>query len=171
MMYGCIHDKDLIVMSAGLEILRRAVDVLEGSASHAGPGPVGLVVPSRGGFFYVMANAVDQMAIPHGQSAVFRETEGLGLSIGEAEGRLVVYGALGAKTEEAATAIAQMAQGMVAYMTLAGKDQPRLADLARKVRVSSKESRVSIYFESDSKEVVQFLAEQRQRDKPRPPQP
>jgi hypothetical protein len=179
MMYGCIQDKDLIVMSSGLDTLRRAIDVLGGVAPHTSasgdPWPRGVATYHRL-IFFVIARGVDQLAIPHGQSAVFKQTDKLILAIGEGaigegEDRFWAHGALDAKTEEAASAIAQMTQGMVAYMTLAGKDQPRLADLARKVRVSSEQSRVLIYFESDSKEVVQFLAEQRQRDKPRPPQP
>jgi hypothetical protein len=184
MMYGCIHDKDLIVMSSGLDTLRRAIDVLGGLVPHVSsdPWPLGTDPWPRGVatyhrlIFFVIARGVDQLAIPHGQSAVFKQTDKLILAIGEGaigegEDRFWAHGALDAKTEEAASAIAQMTQGMMAYMSLAGADKPHLADLAKKVRVSSKQSRVSIFFASDPKEVVQFLAEQRQRDKPRPSQP
>ena len=166
MMYGGIHG-DLIVMSAGLDTLRRAIDVLEGSSPRAGPGqfdpPASASSPI---FFLVAANATDQVVMPHCESAIFRQTERLRLAVGEVDGQLRADLCLAAKTGETASAIAQMAQGMVAYLTLQGTDQPRLADLAKKMRVSCENSAVRVHLESSPKEVIQFLAEHRQRTEP-----
>ncbi len=167
MMYGCLLQGDVVVMSAGLDALKRAIDVLEGVSPRGDLGRFEIPAPAgTQAFFMAGANGVDQMSASHGRSTMLKQTRRLGLAIGETGGQLRAELSLVASNGRSAPAIVQIAQGMLAYLTLAGDDQPCLAALARKVRFSCEQSVVRISVESSAKEVAQLFAEHRLSGRP-----
>lgn len=168
MMYGSFYKDDLIVMGAGLEAVKLAVDVLKGSAENAAGGIFNqAALNAKGAFFQAAGKRVGEMVEQDQdpQAAVLKETDQLGLAIGEIEGKFYIDLGLTAKSEEAAQAITNILDGIIAFVSLPNEDQPKLAELAKKVKVSCEKNTVQVHFESDPEAVVQFLKEQWQKNK------
>ena len=166
MMYGCLYQDKLVVMSAGMDAVKQAVDVLRGTAQGAADGQFGAAaMNAQGAFFQVAANGVSDVAGQKQQAAVLRQTDKLGLAIGETEGKVYVDLGLAAKTEEDAQNINKVLEGIIAFAALSGEQQPKLAELAKKIKLSCAQNTVGARFESDSQSVFQFLKEQWERKK------
>jgi hypothetical protein len=166
MMYGCVYQDKLVVMSSGLDTVKQAVDVLKGSAQSVASGQFGAAaLNARGAFFQVAANGVSDIAGQEQHAAVIQQTDKLGLAIGENEGKVYVDMGLIAKSEEAAQNINKVFEGIIAFATLSGEQQPKLAELAQKVKLSCAQNTVGVRFESDSQSVFQFLKEQWEKKK------
>jgi len=166
MMYGCLYNGNLVVMSAGLDAVTRAVDVLKGAASNAASGVFNQAeLNAQGAFFQVAANGVAQMAQEQGKAAGFGQTDAIGLAVGEIEGTFYIDLGLLAKSEEAASNISKILEGITALAVLAGDEQPKLAELAQRIQLSCQDNAVQIHFELDSESVFQFLKEQGEKRK------
>ena len=112
-----------------------------------------------------MALNVAEIVGEQQEAAALRQTDQLGLAIGEIEGKFYIDGSLTAKSEEAAQAITQMLEGILAFVSLPNEEQPMLAELAKKVKVSCEQNKVQVHFESDPEPIVQFLKDQWQKNK------
>lgn len=97
-------------------------------------------------------------------AAALKQTDQLGLAIGEVEGKFYIELSLTAKSEEAAQAITQILEGILAFLSLPNEEQPKLAELVKKVKVTCELNNVYISFGSDPEAVVQFLKEQWQKN-------
>ena len=166
MMYGCLYNGDLVVMSAGLDAVTQAVDVLKGSASNAASGVFDQAeLNAQGAFFQAAANGVAEMAQEHGRAVAFGQTDTIGLAIGETEGTFYIDFGLLAKSDQAASSITKILEGIGALAALAGQEQPVLAEFVQRVQLSCLGNAVQIHFESDSESVFQFLKEQAEKRK------
>jgi hypothetical protein len=164
MMYGCFYRNDLIVMSAGMDAVKLAVDVLNGSAKNAAGNIFNQpALDAKGAFFQAAGMRVGEMVGKDPEAAAFRQTDLLGLAIGEIEGKFYIELRLTAKSEEAANAITQMLEGILAFISLPNEEQPKLAELAKKVKINCEVKTVKVKFESEPEVVVQFLKEQWQK--------
>jgi len=165
-MYGCFYNDELIAMGAGLEAVKQAIDVLNGSARNAASGVFNqAALNAKGAFFTAAANNIGEVVGEDPEAAVLKEGEQLGLAIGETESKFYIDLSLTAKSEEAAQAISKIAEGIIAFVTLSGQEQPKLAELAKKVKLSCEQNTVRFHFESDPESVVQFLKEQWEKKK------
>jgi uncharacterized protein YjbJ (UPF0337 family) len=165
LMYGCFYRDDLIVMSAGLDAVKLAVDVLNGSAKDAAGNIFNQpALDAKGAFFQAAGKRVGEMLGQDPGAAAFRQTDQLGLAIGEVDGKFYIDWRLTAKSEEAAQAITQMLEGILAFASLTNEEQPKLAELAKKVKVSCEQNKVQVHFESNPEVVVQFLKEEWQKN-------
>ncbi len=166
LMYGCFYRDDLIVMGAGLEAVKLAVDVLNGSAKNAAGGGIfnQTALDAKGAFFQAVGTRVGEMLGQGPDAAAFRQTDQLGLAIGEVDGKFYIELSLTAKSEETAQAITQMLEGILAFVSLPNEEQPNLAELAKKVKVSCEQNKVQVHFESAPEVVVQFLKEEWQKN-------
>lgn len=159
--YGCFYNDELVVIGAGLEAVKQAVDVLNGSAENAASGVFSQAeLDAKGAFFQVAANNVGEVVGEEPEAAALRQTSELGLAIGEIEGNFYVDLELKTKSEEAAQAISKIAEGIIALAALAGEEQPGLAEMAKKVKLSCERNMVRVHFESDPEKVFSFLKEQ-----------
>ena len=159
--YGCFFQDDLIMIGTGLDAIKHAIDVLKGSARNA--ANVNFVQPpagTKGAFLQIMAYDLAQIVGDKPDAAVLKQAEQLGLLIGETEGRFYGGLILKAKSEEAAQAINKMLDGIVAFATLSGEENPKLAKLANNVKISCAQSTVLVRLEADPSTVVQCLKEQ-----------
>lgn len=164
-MYGCIFNGDLVVLSSGLEAVKLAVDVLNGSAANAAGDMFNQpALDAEGAFFQVAANNVGGIA--QKQTAWWlKQTDALDMVIGEAEGTFYIDLSLRAKTQEVAQNVNKILDGIIALMTLAGDEQPVLAELAKKLQLSCLEKTVAVHFESEPERVLSFLKEQWEKKK------
>jgi hypothetical protein len=71
---------------------------------------------------------------------------------------------LTAKSEEAAQAITQMLEGILAFVSLPNEEQPNLAELAKKIKINCEDKTVKVKFESAPEMVIQFLKEEWQKN-------
>lgn len=167
MMYGCLYNDKLVVISTGLEAVKGAVDVLKGQMTNATAGAVfgQSILETTGAFLLAAASGVSQMVGEEPKAAALRQTDELSLAIGEADGNFYVDLGLKAKTEEAATNISKVLNGIIAFMSMAGEEQPKLAELAQKLQLSCTNSTVQIHFGADSKSVFDFFKEQWEKNK------
>ena len=162
--YGCLYTDQLIVISAGLDTVKQAVDILQGKAMSATDMVFSHAIPDAEGVFcQVMAYNVSETAGPQPKAAVLRQTHELGLAVGESQGKFFVDIGLTAESEQTAQAIKKVLDGIIAFVALAGDEQPKLAALAGKVQTSCTHSTVRAHLESDPESVIQLLKEQWQK--------
>jgi len=160
-MYGCFYNDELVVMGAGLEAVKQAIDVLNGSAENAASGVFNqAALNAKGAFFLVAANGVGEMVGQEPQAAVLRQTDELGLAVGEIEGNVYVDLDLKAKSEEAAKNIYKVLDGIIAFAALVGMEEPKLAELAKTVELSRVQNTIQVHFKSSPETVFSFLKEQ-----------
>ena len=164
-MYGCFYKDDLIVMGAGLDAVKLAVDVLKGSAKNAAGDIFSqAALSAKGAFFQVAGNSVGEMVGQDPGAAALKQSDQLGLAVGEVDGAFYIELGLTAVSEEAAQAITQMLEGIIAFASLPNEKQPKLAELAKKVKINCEDKTVKVKFESAPEVVVQFLKEEWQKN-------
>ena len=163
MMYGCFYTDDLVIMSAGYDAVKLAVDVLNGSAKNAAGNIFNQpALDTKGAFIQVAGKRVGEML--EQDAAAFRQTDQLGLAIGEVEAKFYIELSLTAKSEEAAQAITQMLEGILAFISMPNQEQQILAELAKKIKINCEAKTVKVRFESEPELVVQFLKEEWQKN-------
>jgi len=166
MMYGCFYQHDLIIMGAGLEAVKLAVDVLKGSAKNAAGDVFNqAALDAKGAFFQAVGKQVGKMVEQDPEAAALKQTDQLSLAIGEVDGKFYIELNFTAVSEEAAQAITKMLEGIIAFVSLPNEEQPMLAQLAKKVKVSCEQNKVQVHFDSNPESVVQFLKDQWQKQK------
>jgi hypothetical protein len=165
MMYGCLYSDHLLVMSAGLDVAKRAVDVLAGTKEDAADGVFDqAALSAEGAFFKVAANGVGEMA-DEDEAAVLKQTDTLGLAVGELDGDFYADLELTTDTDEVAQGIRDILEGVIAFVSLSGEDQPRLAELAKKVELSCNGNTVRAHLGCDPRAVFELLREQWEKDR------
>ena len=163
-MYGCIYKGNTVVISRGRDAAQNAVDVLAGRADAVEGLLDQSAVAAKGAFIQIAARNVDQIAAQQGQAAIFKQSRALSLAVGEADAKFYVSAVLTAANAEAAQAVTKMAEGVLAFASLATEEQPRLAQLAKAVQLSTEGNLVSLYGEVDSQVLFGFLLEQWQKN-------
>jgi hypothetical protein len=165
-MYGCFYGERLLVLSAGRQATKHAVDVLNGSAGSAsGDLFNSAVLDAKGAFLRVGAYGLAKIVGQQPKAAMLKQAEELDLVVGEDGGSFYIDAGLKADSQEAAANISKMVDGVIAFAALAGEEQPKLAELAKKLKLSCVDKAVRVRFESDSRSVFEFLKEQWHKQK------
>ncbi len=166
MMYGCLCDGHLVVMSGDLDVTKRAVDAVRSPSAGAAAELLDAVTSDgNGAFFQVAGTGVGAMAGDEPQAALLRQTEALRLHLGETAGKVFVRIALEAKSQEMAQSMGQMIEGLIAMATMAGQDQPALAEMVRKIQLSTEGKTTRLRFEAQAQPVFDFLKKQWEQKK------
>ncbi|NIP26717.1 MAG: hypothetical protein GWN67_15545 [Phycisphaerae bacterium] len=148
-----------------MDAVKHAVDVLKGSAKNANRGIFNQIALNvKGAFFQATGRRVGEMVGDDPEAAALKQSDQIALAVGEADGKFYTEVSLTAKSEEAAKAITQILEGIIAFASLPNEQQPKMAELAKKVKVTCELNNVYIYFGSDPESVVQFLKEQWQKN-------
>jgi hypothetical protein len=162
MMYGCFYKDELIVMGSGLDAVKQEVDVLKGKAKSA-TGEIfsQAALSAKGAFLQAAGRRVGEMVEGEDpQAAALKQSDQLGVAIGENDGNFYVDVGLVAKSEEAAQAITKMLDGILAFISLPNEEQPKLVELAKNIKINCEGKNVKVKFESAPEMVVQFLKDQ-----------
>lgn len=163
-MFGCIHKNKTVILGRGLDTVRKAVDVLDGSADNAADSLNLPALKAKGAFIQIAGKNIARMAAQQGQAAMLKQAESISLAVGEVDSKFYATVSLIANNPEAAQAIGKMADGIIAFMSLARQEQPQLAQIANAMKLSYKDNRVSMRLEVDSNKVMAFLKEQWQKE-------
>jgi len=172
-MYGCAYKDNMVVLGAGLDAVKQAVDVLSGSAANAEAAGVfkQTVLNAEGAFFQVAANAVNDLGDHQNEAALLEQTDKFGGAIGEDDGKFYVNLSLRAESEEIAQNVKKMIEGIIAFLTLAGSEHPSLAEVAKKLDISNVDRTITVNFESTPESVFEFLKDLWQAEKNKKGQP
>jgi hypothetical protein len=155
--YGCFYSDDLIILGSGLTAFKQAIDVLKGSA----PSVVSDVFSDgllNNAFFQVAAEDVAQTVGDKPKAALLRQTDKFVIAIGEAEDKIFSVVNLTAKSEETAGYIKKMVDGVVAYLVLAGEEEPEMAELAQMIQLSSSANTIQIRLELKPELIEQIIS-------------
>ncbi len=160
--YGSFHGTDTVVIGAGLDAVKKSLDVLDGKAKNARQkkmfrllrkAPEGTIVSAA-------ANGLGKMAEQWDQGVMLKNTKQSCLFIGEAEGNLFIDVNLEATSSKTATELTQLIQGVIALLNLAGKDQPQVSELAAAIKLTTKKKLVQVHFEQDVEKIAALLKEE-----------
>jgi hypothetical protein len=155
--YGCLYGDDLIVLGSGLPAFKQAIDVLEGSA----PGTASDIFNDDlldNAFFQVAAEDMAQTIGDKSNAALLRLTEKLVIAVGEAEDKIFSTVNLTAKSEKTTEYIKMMINGVIAYMILAGEEEPEMAELAQMIQLSSSGNTIQIRLELEPEFIQQSIS-------------
>lgn len=166
MMYGCIHGGRQIVVSAGLEALKGAVDTLKGPAGGA-PSPLLGQIPEsgKGVFLQIVATGLGEIVGEDPQAAVLKQANLLTLTAGQPAENLAIDLNLRGESAEVADTMVQMFQGLVAALTMASQDQPKLGELVKAVSVSRADKMAQIRFAAPAQAAFEFIKQQLEQKK------
>lgn len=128
---GCVYDDNTVVFADSLDVLRRAVDVLDGRApalARAGQFP-SLYDTGRGNFLLAAADiaALEEMKP---RAEVFKVLSSAVLSVSEADGNVCARIVMETASHDAAANIKKILDGMAALALLAPENDPAAARLA-----------------------------------------
>lgn len=165
MMYGCIYDGRLVVLSAGLDAVKKAADTLN-DADAGAPAELSERASTREGtFFQLIGTGVGAMLGGEPKAAVLREAEALTLAAGDDQGKVFIDLSLESNSAEVAENMTKMLEGMVALAKLAGQEQPELVALAEQVRISSVNQTTQVRFEAEAQTVLDLLKNRWEQDR------
>ncbi len=160
--YGSFHGKDTVVIGTGLDAVKKSLDVLDGEAKNARQKKVFRLLKKapEGAVIVAAANGLGKMAEQWDQGIMLKNTNQSCLLIGETEGAFDIDLTLDATSSKTATELTQMIQGLIALMNLAGNDQPKVAELAAAIKLTTKKKLVHVHFEKDIENIASFLKEE-----------
>ena len=171
---GCFYDAKTIVVGSTVELVKKAIAVLDGEAANlAKTGALSnLPKPVAGAFLVAAAEGIDLSSKEkHPEAAVFRSVTSGILQVGEVDGVLFATLALGAKNAEDAANIRQMAQGFVAIFKMGMQEKlpEELQNLGEKITVGGSDTTaqldVSLPTESAIKLVKQLKEIEERKDR------
>ncbi|RKY05735.1 MAG: hypothetical protein DRP66_10290 [Planctomycetota bacterium] len=157
--YGSFHGADTVVMGTGLDAVRKSLDVLDGEAKNARQKKVFRLLRKapRGAVVVAAANGLGKMAEQWDRAVMLKNTNQSCLLIGETEGAFYIDLKLDATSSETAAELTQMIQGVIALLNLTGRDQPKVAELAAAIKLTTKKKLVHMHFEKDVEEMGAIL--------------
>jgi hypothetical protein len=170
-MYGYLHNGRLIVLSAGLDALKQAVDTLKGPAAGTASALLSQVPEGRNSVFVQAAALhVDELVGENPQAALLKQAEVLTLTAGQTTDNVSAELHLHSASPEVADNLVKMLQGVVAWLQMATQEQPRLSELAKGVNVARADKVAQVHFEAPAPSVLAFVKEQLDQKK-QPPKP
>ena len=168
---GCFYDEKTIVVGSTVELVKKAIAVLDGEAANlTKTGAMSnLPKPAAGAFLVAAAEGIDLSSKEkHPEAAMFRSVTSGVLQAGEVDGVLFASLALVTENAEDAANIRQMAQGFVALFKVGMQEKlpEELKNLGEKITVGGSDATarldVSLPTESAIK-VAKFLKEHEER--------
>ena len=168
---GCFYDAKTVVIGSTVDLVKKAVAVLDGEAANlTKTGALSnLPKPAAGAFLVAAAEGIDLSSKEkHPEAAMFRSVTSGVLQAGEVDGVLFASIALGAENAEDAANIRQMAQGFVALFKVGMQEKlpEELKNLGEKITVGGSETTAELNVSlptASAIKLVTFLQEQKAR--------
>lgn len=156
--YGTFYDSDQVLLAGSVEAVKLGVGVLNGKEKNAKEVDSFSLPATKGPGAIMLAAAKDVSTMAkHKTALLLQQTDELTLVIGEANENFYIDADLKAKTAEAAVAVGQMAQGLIAVGVLAGKNHPELAQLAASIGITVENKLVQVSFQMESEKIIAAL--------------
>lgn len=157
--YGAFHGKDIILLGTNRDRVAKGLDVLDGKAKNARQKGLFKILKksSNDAFLVAAANDVGKMAQNWNKAMMLKNTEQACLTVGESEGNVNINLSLAATSSQTAQELKQLIQGMVAFLNLAGQEQPQIAQLASAIKVDTRRNTVRVKFEYNVDKISEFV--------------
>jgi len=160
MMYGCVYQHKLVLISSSLETIKHAVDVLSAGSAADSPPFTAPAFSTPGAFLQAAATNLEQLAAQDKKAATLRHARQLSLAIGELNDTFYLDVTLQATSPQTAQQVIKVLEGIRAFASLAAEEQPALAEIAEVVQLSCTDDVVRLSIEAPSEDVQSFLNEQ-----------
>ena len=164
--HACFFDRTTVLIAGGLELLKGAVDVLDGKAKSMAKtgGMKRLSKPPAGAF---LVGAAEKVKIPveddNPHALVVRAITDLALQVGEAGDAVFVNFTAVTRTADRALKLRQMVQGVVAMAQTQVEQREDIPALGEKVEITGEDTvsrlRATVPIESVKKLVQSLIAE------------
>jgi len=137
--FGCFYGQKLVVIASSVELLKGAIDVLDGKGENLAKSKGLAMLPkSADGEFLVVA--AEQIELPAKASkpktALARNITDAAAQLGEVKGVLFLNISVVTKTAEKATQLCRAAQGLIAIGQLGLQEDPNAPVLGEKIEVT-----------------------------------
>ncbi len=163
--FGCFAAADLTMISGNLDVLKSALDVLDGEkASLAKGGLAVLPEPSPGS---ILLLAADDLVVPEQakHKAVLDRVKSVSVEVGEADGQVYFRDVIIAKAAEDGAQVRRLLNGLLAMVALFGQSDDQAADPVRAealamlgaIRVGGQDATVTIEGAWDVEKVTGLL--------------
>ena len=139
---GSFYAPGVLIMASSIEDVRQATDVLNGAVAAAAAAD--LPAASSGAFLTVSAEEHNGRIGRHAKAAIMQNASRLSLTAGETGGKMRIEATVGAATDEHATQIEQILNGMRAFMLLSGEGNPAAAEFAQAVAIARDGANVAL---------------------------
>ena len=159
--FGTFHDKD-ILLGASADSMRKALDVLNGKATNAREKGMfkALKKSDKSAFIVAAANGVGKIAEQWEQAMMLKHTKESCLTVGESEGNVYIDLSLQTSSSQTAEELTQLIQGVIAFLNLAGQEQPQIAELASSIKLTTRKNTVRVHFEHDVDKIYKFVKDE-----------
>jgi hypothetical protein len=156
--FGASHNKD-ILLGAGADSISKALDVLNGKAKNARQKGLfkALKKSDKNAFIVAAASGVGRMAEQWEQAMMLKHTKESCLTVSESEGNVCIDLSLQTSSAQTAEELTQLIQGMIAFLNLAGQEQPKIAELASSIKLTTRRNTVRVHFEHDIDKIYKFV--------------
>lgn len=157
--YGSFYKDDVIVIANSKKNVHKGLDVMDGNsgnlADNAESSDFQLAPP--GVFLTAAARGISEQAAVPPKAMILKMADRLILAVGEVEGNDYIRVVLKARDETAANQIQQMLQGIIAFGTMMGEQNPQLAELAQAVQLTLNGTRVKLRLTQPAEKIFDFL--------------
>jgi len=160
--YGCFHPKGTLVVGNKLKTIKGALDILDGrKPGLAKSSPFSIQIKKHSSAFLVAAaNLVDLVDVDP-NAAVFKKVKSGLLVIGEDGGDIGGKLLLDTDTTETAEQVRDVVVGIRSAFFLNDEKQPKLARLARAIKVSHTGKTVQIGIHFSAAEIIKLIQEKK----------
>ncbi|MEJ2647620.1 MAG: hypothetical protein P8016_04320 [Sedimentisphaerales bacterium] len=157
--YGCFYQDDLIIISSDLPTLENAINVLKGTAKNTSNEVFrDTLLQNPNAFIEVAAANLDRLVGSKPQAEVLKQAEQLVVVIGQGEENVFVNVDLKAKSQETAENISKLLNGVLAWLSLAGKDEPALSTIAQTMKLSTYSDTIQVRLEIKPELIQQVIS-------------
>ena len=158
--YGCFHDEQTILVASSMELLKGAIDVLDGKLdSLAKSGGLAILPKAAEGAFAVAA--VEGLELPAdanpGQAALMRNIRDVGAQVGEIEGNTFLTITALTETPEKALKLRRVIQGFVALWQMMMAENRDLPVLGEQVEVTGQANTVHVDAAVPTKSLIEMI--------------
>ena len=159
--FGTFHNKD-ILLGAGADSIGKALDVLDGKARNARQKGLfkALKKSDKNAFIVAAASGVGKITEQWEQAMMLKHTKESSLKVGESEGNVYIDLSLQTSSSQTAEELTQLIQGIIAFLNLAGQEQPQIAQLASSIKVTTRKNTVRVHFEHDIDKIYKFVKDE-----------
>lgn len=138
--YGCVFDRQTVLLGDDAALMRRALDVLAGKAQSLSASKALSLLPAsrEGAILIAAANELKFPAKKGKRNPLVEKLSAAGILLGEKDGVLYAEVSVTAKTEADGKQLREIVQGFAALFNLAKEqdENAHLRDLGEEIRVS-----------------------------------
>jgi hypothetical protein len=165
--FGTFYDEKTVLVASSLELLKGAVDVMNGKAdSLAKTGAIPTLPKPAEGVLLTIAAEKIEIPAKEGKPNPFKSITDVSVQVGELQGAMFLHAQALAETAEKGLKLRQIVQGFIALGQVMMQEQPDLPVLGEKIQVGGAGNAVQIDAEvaTDSLiKMIQFLAARKQQ--------